>query len=171
MLQLVVGSAIALVSTALLYTLEIHSGTGKWLGYQLLSGIGLGLTFQIPVIVNQALVSPSDLSSISAATLFFMTIGGAFFISAAQAGFANKLLQRIPITAPGVDPGLVAVTGATQLRTVFRPEDIPGILVAYMDGLKVAFAIAIATSAVAFIISFTPRWRDNIKGKVGTVAV
>ena len=166
-LVLIIGMAIAVISTALIYTLEIHTGTGKWLGYQILAGIGFGASFQVPIIVNQAMVTPSDISSVSATTLFFMTIGGAFFISAAEAGFINKLVQRVPFTAPGVDPKVVALTGATQLRSVFSASDIPGILVAYMDGLKVSFAIVIATTCIAFLLTFTPRWNDNIKGKVG----
>ena len=166
-LVFIIGLAIAVISTALLYTLEIHTGTGKWLGYQILAGVGFGTSFQIPVIVNQALVAPTDISSVSATTLFFMTIGGAFFISAGEAGFINKLVQRLPTTAPEVNPQTVALTGASQLRSVFSAQELPGILVAYMDGLKVTFAITIAATCIAFLLAFTPRWKDNIKGKVG----
>ncbi|KAI9876565.1 MAG: hypothetical protein M1823_007254, partial [Watsoniomyces obsoletus] len=90
-----------------------------------MSGIGLGLIFQIPVIVAQSNVKPSDLSTASSMMLFFQTIGGAIWISAAQAGFTNKLLQRLPITAPGVSPELVIITGATELRNVFTAEQLP----------------------------------------------
>ena len=166
---MVIGSMIASVGSGLIYTLEINSSSGKWIGYQALLGIGLGLVFQIPVIVNQSIVSASDLSSISAMTLFFQTIGGAFFISAAQAGFANRLLTEVPIKAPGVNPALVIATGATQLRSVFSAHDLPGILVAYLDGLKVGFAIAIACACIAFVVSFAPHWR-KLNGNVAAAA-
>jgi MFS transporter, DHA2 family, glioxin efflux transporter len=162
---MIVGSAISTIGAGLIYTLGENSGSDKWIGYQALSGIGLGLSFQIPVIVNQSLVTPSDLSSVTAQTLFFQTIGGAFFISAAQAAFANRLLSRVITTAPTANPGLVLTTGATELRKVFNAEQLEGILVAYMAGLKVAFAIAIATAGVAFLVAFTPRW-ESLKGKV-----
>ncbi|KIX09628.1 uncharacterized protein Z518_00709 [Rhinocladiella mackenziei CBS 650.93] len=160
-----VGSILASVGAGLIYTLEIHSGSDKWIGYQALVGIGLGLIFQIPVIVAQAIVTPSDLSSVSAVILFWQTIGGAVFISAAQAGFANKMLEELPKRAPNVNPALVIATGATDLRKVFNAEQIPGILSAYMEGLRVPFAIAIACACVTFLISFAPRW-ESIKGKV-----
>jgi MFS transporter, DHA2 family, glioxin efflux transporter len=166
---MIVGSAIATVGAGLIYTLEQTSGADKWIGYQALSGIGLGLIFQIPVIVCQSLVTPSDISSVTAQTLFFQTIGGAYFISAAQAGFANRLLARIPITAPTANPLLVLATGASEIRKVFKPEQIEGILIAYMAGLKVAFAISIATAGVSFLLAFGPRWQ-SLKGKTNASA-
>ena len=66
---IVVGSAIASVGAGLIYTLEIDSGSGKWIGYQAVLGIGLGLVFQVPVIVNQSVVRASDISSVTAITL------------------------------------------------------------------------------------------------------
>ncbi|KAK7888430.1 hypothetical protein LTR67_008776 [Exophiala xenobiotica] len=160
-----VGSILAAVGSGMIYTLEIHSGSDKWIGYQALVGIGLGLIFQIPVIVGQAIVKPSDLSSVSAVMLFFQTIGGAIFISAGQSGFTNKMLQEIPKRAPGVNPALVIATGATDLRKVFNAEQLPGILSAYMEGLRVPFAIAVASACVTFLIAFTPKY-ESIKGKV-----
>ena len=161
---MIIGSTLSAIGSGLIYTLAIDSPSSKWIGFQAILGIGLGLIFQIPVIVNQSVVTPSDLSSVSAMTLFFQTIGGAFFISAGQAGFANKLLQRIPVTAPGVSPALVVATGASDLRKVFSPEQLPGILVAYLDGVRVAFAIAVAVACVGFVLAFAPRWQ-TLKGK------
>ena len=162
---LIFGSAIATIAAGLFYTFDVNTPAGKWIGYQILSGAGQGLTIQIPVIVAQATVSPSDLSSASSIILFFMTMGGAIFISAAQSGFTNKLLKSIPTKAPHVSPQLVVATGASELRHVFKPEDLPGIIASYMDGLKVAFALTIALVGVSFLVAFTPKWQ-NIRGKV-----
>jgi hypothetical protein len=161
---MIIGSAVSAVGAGLIYTLDIHSPSSKWIPYQAVLGIGLGLSFQIPVIVNQSVVEPSDMSSVSAMTLFFQTIGGSLFISAGQAGFVNRLLSRVPVTAPGVNPALVVATGATDLRKVFSAHDLPGILVAYLDGLRVAFAITIATACLGFILAFAPRWQ-KLNGK------
>jgi MFS family permease len=159
------GSTVGAVGAGLIYTLDITSSSGKWIGYQALVGAGLGLTFQISVIVAQAIVKPSDLSSVSAVILFFQTIGGAIFISAAQSGFTNKMLKELPLRAPGVNAALVIATGATDLRKVFTADQIPGILDAYMQGLRVPFIIAIACACVTALLAFTPRY-ESIKGKV-----
>lgn len=51
------------------YTLDIGSPSSKWIGYQALAGIGIGLGFQVPIIANQAFVDMSEISSITAVTL------------------------------------------------------------------------------------------------------
>lgn len=159
---MILGSVISAVACGLLYTLEIDSGTGEWLGYQAMAGIGLGLIFQIPVIVGQSVVKPSDLSSTSAMILFFQTVGGAIWISAGQAGWANKMLKLIAEKVPDVSPGLVVATGASELRDVFTAEQLPGILDAYMEGIRVPIAIAIALACVSTVLAFAPRW-EKIK--------
>lgn len=89
----------------------------------------------------------------------FQTIGGSFSLSAAQSGFVNRLLSRAASTAPGVNPSQLLLTGATDIRNVFSAEQLPGILLAYMAGIKVAFAFAIAACGVAFLISTTMPWQ------------
>lgn len=162
---MIFGSTIASVGCGLIYTLDSESASSKWIGYQALVGIGLGLVFQIPVIVCQAVCEASDLSSVSAIVLFFQTVGGSIWISAAQAGFANQMLTVLPREAPGVNPAQVLATGASELRHVFDADQIDGIITAYMEGLRVPFAICIACACLSFIVAFTPKW-DNIKGRV-----
>ncbi len=94
--------------------------------------------------------------------LVFQSLGGTFFIVAAQAAFINKLVSELPHTAPDVDPAAVVVAGATHLRAVFDEDQVPGILLAYMSGLKVTFAIAIGSLGLTFLLSlFNPLQRLN----------
>ena len=57
---LVAGSVLTIISSGLIYTLRIDPGAKSWIGYQAMAGIGLGLTFQTPIIVAQAIVNPVD---------------------------------------------------------------------------------------------------------------
>jgi MFS transporter, DHA2 family, glioxin efflux transporter len=162
---MILAAVIETIGTGLIYTFAIDTGASKWIGYQVLCGIGSGLGIQIAIIVNQSIVEPSDISTVSAATLFFQTIGGAFWVSAAESAFTNRLVQKLPVYAPGVNPSLVVATGATELRSVFTAEQLTGILEAYMSGLKVAFIVPIALGGVAAIISLFPKW-TSLKGKI-----
>jgi hypothetical protein len=92
------------------------------------------------------------------------TIGGAFLISVGQSVFTNVMLNKLTFTAPTVDKALVAATGVTELRNVFPADVIPGIVAAYMDGLKAAFAVSVAVLGCAVLVSLASRWR-NLKGK------
>ena len=156
---LVVGSAIGTVCMGLLYTLDIGTTSGKWIGYQIIGGVGWGIASQIPIITVQATAPAADLAEVTAILLFFQTVGGAFMVSAAQTAFVNVLVKVLPFSAPGVDPATVLHTGATDIRKVFSAVLVPGILEAYMRGLKITFAIGLASTAVAFIIiTLFQRW-------------
>lgn len=149
---MVVGTALGTVCTGLLYTLDIGTSERKWIGYQVIGGVGWGIASQIPIITVQATAPAADLAEVTAILLFFQTVGGAFMVSAAQAAFVNVLVKVLPNSAPSVDPVTVVRTGATDLRKVFSADQVPGILEAYMRGLQIAFAIGLASTGVAFII-------------------
>ncbi len=63
------GSAITIIGAAWVYTLDIGSPASHWIGYQVIIGIGIGISVQIPIIANQAMVEMSEISSVSALTL------------------------------------------------------------------------------------------------------
>ncbi|KZT52965.1 major facilitator superfamily transporter [Calocera cornea HHB12733] len=160
---MVFGACLATIGAGLLYTLDIGTSSSKWIGYQVVAGVGIGIAVQIPISAAQARVPMSDLAPVTATVLFFQTIGGAFFISAGQSIFTNRLLNTLAKTAPSVDPALVIATGATDLHQVFPADVLPGILRAYMDGLKDTYALAIAALGIASVVSIFVEWR-NIEG-------
>jgi MFS transporter, DHA2 family, glioxin efflux transporter len=162
---MIAGSMIATIGSGLLYTLNTTSSSSHWIGYQILAGAGIGLALQVPIIAAQGTVTPADLSSVTAMILFAQTIGGAFFVSAGEAAFTNTLIGKLPVTAPSVDPANVVSVGVTLIRATFAADIVPGIVQAYMDGLKVDYAIAIASAGIAVGISGLSKWR-NLKGKV-----
>ncbi|ENH68229.1 Putative HC-toxin efflux carrier TOXA [Fusarium oxysporum f. sp. cubense race 1] len=154
------GAAIATVAAGLLYTLDIGSSASKWIGYQVLGGVGWGLSLQIPIIIGQATSSPETLSSVTAIILFFQTIGGAFFVSAGQSAFVNIMLDVLPTDAPGVNPLQLLATGATEARATFPTDQLNGILSAYMSGIKGAFAVGIGGVGLAFVAHVIHRQLD-----------
>lgn len=188
---MIFGVAVATVAAGLIYTLDIDSTSGQWIGYQILAGIGWGLSFQIPIIASQGLSAPEDVSSVTAIVLcklptcslphhhftrnlhlllvtnklsfplisVFQIIGGAYFLSAAQAAFLSKLIETAGRVAPQVDRVMIVLTGATEIRTAFPQEVVPEIIYSYMQGIKVAFALAIASAGCAFIVSLFSKWR------------
>ncbi|KAK4245176.1 major facilitator superfamily-domain-containing protein [Corynascus novoguineensis] len=164
------GGVLAVISAGLLYTLDINTGIGKWVGYQLLGGVGWGLAFQIPIIVGQANADPEDISSVTAMVLFFQCIGASALVTAAQAAFVNRMVQMMPTTAPDVDPAKVIATGATLIRVAFPDDQVPGIVVAYMAGIKVAFGISIGGAGLGLVICLFSRWKrlhsDTVKDAV-----
>lgn len=81
------------------------------------------------------------------------TIAGAILLSAAQCALVNKMLNTLAVTAPDVDPAKLVATGVSEIREAFPADQIPGILLAYMDGLRIPFAIATGTAGSACILT------------------
>ena len=103
-----------------------------------------------------------------------MTVGGSFFISAAQSAFNNRLIGAIATTLPDINPALALGTGATQIREAFTAEQIPLVIDAYMSGLKAVFAITIAAYGVATIVGLFGSWQKldvgDLKKAAGSAA-
>jgi hypothetical protein len=66
---MVVGAIISAVGTGLLYTLDIGTGTGNWIGYQIISGFGWGGAYQVPMIAGQGRADIKDMASVTAIIL------------------------------------------------------------------------------------------------------
>ena len=63
---LVLGSVLATIGAGLLYTLDIGTGSGHWIGYQILAGLGWGAGFQIPIIIGQGTADAADIAPVTA---------------------------------------------------------------------------------------------------------
>ena len=91
-------------------------------------------------------------------------------MTAAQAAFVNRIVQTLPNSAPNVDPADVVATGATLIRTAFPLDQVPGIIVAYMAGIKVALGISIGGAGLGLVVCLCSRWKrlnpDMVKDAV-----
>lgn len=182
---MLLSSISATIGAGLIYTLDVGTPSARWIGYQILAGVGLGFGFQLPIIVAQATVDTSDLSSATAIVLcksiasqhiclylipalVFQTIGGSFLVSAAQSAFENRLIATLPHNAPSVEPAKVIQTGATDIWKVFSETEIRGILLSYLNGLHVVFAMAIALAGLSFVAGvFAPGGKINVSRAFG----
>jgi hypothetical protein len=54
------------IAAGLLYTLDVGTPPGKWIGYQILAGFGYGIALQVSIIIAQAFSAPSDIAPTTA---------------------------------------------------------------------------------------------------------
>lgn len=144
------GSAILCIGSGLLTTFEVDTPVAKWVGYQFVAGIGIGLGFQQPMIAAQTVLKQRDIPIGSAAVVFFQTLGGALFISVAQNIFATELIKGIVARIPDMPAAAILNTGATALTSTFSPEVLPSIIQAYSEAITKSFYASIALAIVAF---------------------
>lgn len=119
---------------------------------------------KVPFIAVQVVLSPKDMPTGNAIAIFFNSLGGAIAISIAQNIFSNGLKTNLPRYAPGVDAADVVRAGATYLKNVVSPSELPGVLHAYMIALQQAYVIPIVVGGIATICACGVEWK-NVKGK------
>lgn len=66
---LMLGGILTTVGAGLIYILQIGSKSSHWIGFQVITGLGIGLVFQIPMIVAQSVCEASEVSHVTAITL------------------------------------------------------------------------------------------------------
>ena len=165
----IIGAAIGTVGCGLLSTLQVDSGPGQWVGYQVVTSAGLGMAVQQGVIAVQTVLPLKQIPIGIAAIISMQSLGGAVFVSV-----GNNILQNILDQAsaaknlPGIDVKAVIAAGATQFRSVVPAGSLPALLIAYNYALQRVFIAAIPLSGLAFIVALGLEWR-SVKDKKPTL--
>ena len=162
---MLVSAVIAAVGNGLLSTLSPDTTTAMCAGYEIVVGIGRGMSLQLPFIALQSHAPPA-LAPIATATLvFFQTFGGAVFISAGNALFSNRLREELVARVPQLDADRIIIAGAMGIALVVPPAAVSEVLAAYSQGISAVFDLMIATSRCLFLASWGMGWKDVRKRK------
>ncbi|CAK5272297.1 unnamed protein product [Mycena citricolor] len=161
---MIASTIIASVGAGLITTLGVSSGHTKWIPYQVIFGLGLGLGLQQPSLAVQTVLDMIDVPSGTAIIMFSQTLGGALFISVGQNVFTNQLVSGLAKYAAGLDPNVVLSAGATSLRSNVPADKLAGVLLAYSHALDSAFYVGVAMTGLSIIGCLSIEWR-SIKGK------
>ncbi|KAJ5973237.1 hypothetical protein N7481_010447 [Penicillium waksmanii] len=161
---MIASSIIMTIGAGLLSTLQVDSGHPKWIGYQALFGIGLGLGMQQPMMVMQTALNPMDVPSGTAIVMFAQTLGGAIFVSVGQNVFQNQLFQNLAHYAPDAPAAQLVSAGATMLRTLVTGDELHRVLVAYNEAIMQTFYVSVAMGALTLVGPIFVEWL-SVKGK------
>ncbi|KAK4195209.1 putative transporter [Triangularia verruculosa] len=149
-------------------TFSLDTPFRAWFGYQVLAGLGIGVGFQTGVLVVQNVLPLEWIPVGTACIQFFQSIGGAIFIAVAQAVFQNGLIDALARDAPDLPAQLFLNIGASQVSQVVsspppvglgRPEDVPVVLNAYLQGLRNTYYIAVGCACAAFVAACGLSWK------------
>jgi hypothetical protein len=124
------GNAISAVGAGLLSTLTVSSDAGKYVGYQILCGLGRGAIMQLPA---------SQVSIGVALITFNQFFSASIFITLTQTIFVNSLGPALKKFAPAVNTSSVINVGATSLREAVPANELTGVLMAYNEALMHTF--------------------------------
>lgn len=161
---MIAAAMIMTIGAGLLTTLEADSNHSKWIGYQAIFGIGIGMGMQQPMIVTQTALKPADVPSGTAMVIFAQTLGGAIFISVGQNIFQNQLLANFAKYAPSELVAELIAAGATKIRYVVTGDNLHNVLLAYNAAITQTFYVAVGMGALSLVGPIFVEW-ISVKGK------
>ena len=158
----IVGACIMSIGAGLLTTLQVDTPQSKWIGYQVLYGFGIGLSFQAPNLAAQTVLPLRDVPIGSSLMFFSQLLGAAIFVPVGVNVLNNELVTRLS-DIPGFEPSLVTSGGATSLINSL-PEGLrESALSDYNDALRTVFRIGLVVSCLAIVGSAGLEWRSVLK--------
>ncbi|KAI9877355.1 MAG: hypothetical protein M1830_004161 [Pleopsidium flavum] len=160
---MIVSSILMSIGAGLITTFKTDTGHAKWIGYQTLLGLGLGLGMQQAGMAAQTVLSKQDIPIGTALMFFAQSLGGAIFVSIGQNVFTNRLVSGLAHVS-ALDPIVVVTTGATDLRHVVAPEHLASVLSVYNNALTNTYHVALAVSCFSIVGALAMEWK-SVKGR------
>jgi hypothetical protein len=155
----IIGSCVMAVGAGLITTFGPGTGEGKWIGYQVLYGIGLGYCFQIPNLAAQTCLPKKNVPTGIALMIFGQLLGAAVFVAVGENVLGNQLVSRLS-SVPGFDSSLVTSGGITSLLNSFPPSSDATVISAYNAALQKVFQVGLIVSCISVLGLASLEWRS-----------
>lgn len=155
------GPVLATIGCGLLTTLAVDTSRAKWVGFQIVTAAGTGLTLQQGLIAVQAVLPPEN-ASIGGALIFFaQSLGAAIFISVGSSVLRNELLSGLSAAhIPGVNITDILSVGATEVREKVPSGELGRFLIIYNNSLQKIFIMLIPLAILGLITALPMEWRN-----------
>lgn len=163
---MMLSPTIMAVGTGLLSTLTRGASQGEWVGFQFLSGFGLGMGMQTGSLAVQTVLPPADVSIGVALIFFSQQLGGAVFTTVGQTILSNLLVSQLT-GIPGVNPEEVVSDGATELVNIVPASEIDVVIGAYDYALTRIFLASMVLALVALLSAAGMEWKSIKANKPG----
>jgi MFS family permease len=161
---LIIGGTFAAVGAGLLTTLELDTSIGKWISYQIIYGIGIGLAFQPPYLAVQTILAESDVPTALVMLSYAQQFGGIVMLAIAQNVFLNRLSHNLS-RVHGLDVDAVGDGGALGIIQSAPAHLREQVLMAYNGALKDVFYIPLGLSCLVAVCMCGLEWRSMKKPK------
>ncbi|KAF2682030.1 MFS general substrate transporter [Lentithecium fluviatile CBS 122367] len=152
---MIVGTAISIVGSGLIMTLQVATCTAKWAGFLVVCGLGTGMAINQPYTAVQAVVLEHDTPIANAVLQFAFQLGAALSLSISQTLFINKLRLEVQMKTPAIPPDMVISAGASNLPLLVQsPDTLLRLREAYTNSVRHVFIFALAAACCGFTFSF-----------------
>jgi MFS family permease len=157
----ILGACLASVGAGLISTWTVDTSEAKWIGYQIINGIGLGFVYQVPNLAIQTVLPKRDAPTGFAMALFGGLLLSSVFVSVGENVLANQLVSRLSkLTGSPIDASTVYASGATTLLNQLPEDQRHAGLIAYNASLQVVFQIGLALSCICVPGACALEWKS-----------
>ncbi|OGM50150.1 efflux pump antibiotic resistance protein [Aspergillus bombycis] len=154
------------VGLGLMSTFNRDTDSSHWIGYQFLSGFGLGFGMQVSGLVVQRVLPLADVPIGIALVFFLQQLGGSVFATIGQSILSNYLVSQLS-DIPGRDPREIFSSGATNLASTVPPEYMVDVQQAYNGACTKIFLAAMGVSLAGLLAALGMEWKSIKRGKNG----
>ena len=165
---ILMGTILMAVSCGLFTTFQRDTSHQRWIPYEVIQGLGTGMTVAMPSIAAQAVLEPKDIPVGNSIILLFQFFGASVILAISQAIFSNKLVSGLSkLQSSGLSPHdiqRILKAGSGAVRSVVTQQQLPAVLEVFNHAITSTFYVAAATSTAAFVASLFLQWK-SLKGK------
>ncbi|KAF7323491.1 Major facilitator superfamily protein [Mycena chlorophos] len=140
----------------LLYTVDPTTSISKMVGYQIITGVGAGMSIQNSLLAMQVEFRAREdaklLGQATAMATFAQFFGGAVGLSVAEAVLSTTLARNLARYAPQA-PALV-VEESPEAIYALPAGLIPGVVKAYAKSLDTVFLVGVPIALIALVLAF-----------------
>ncbi|TLS28478.1 hypothetical protein PpBr36_01295 [Pyricularia pennisetigena] len=147
------------IGEGLMSTFSPTTDSGHWIGFQFLTGFGLGFGMQTGGLAIQTVLPMADVSTGIAINMFAQQLGGAVFTSVGQAILSNVLVRQL-VGVDGLQAEEIIKGGITNLLSHVRREERSLVISAYNFACTRIFLAAMGLSCCALLCAFCMEWRS-----------
>ncbi|KAL1902288.1 hypothetical protein Sste5346_001264 [Sporothrix stenoceras] len=163
-------SCLLSIGMGLTTTLRVDSGHSKWIGYQVVGGLGMGFGMQMSSLAAQTVLPGPDVP-VGASLMFFgQGLGGAVFLCVTQSIFLQQLFKDLSSVMPAEAARQLVNTGATAIRSAVSSDLLPATLVEYNKALTTAFYVPLAIASFSIIPALCFEWKSVKKAREAAAA-
>ncbi|GAM82787.1 hypothetical protein ANO11243_007730 [Dothideomycetidae sp. 11243] len=156
------GAAVASIGYGLMSTFTPTTPSPKWIGYQIIYGMGSGAMLAMPYVAVQNCVPAPQIPIAMTIVLFCQDIGASIWLVAGNAIFNNGLRQQLQqhINEIGVNPDFIINAGAYSIRKIVQGAQLAAALRCYTTAISHVMYLGIALALATLCFATGLGWKD-----------